>query len=334
MKNHIKRIAYATAPFIALTSPASLLHADEPNDAGPRYEDDAWYDVSEWFDGNDYNPTDEAIGRWDNETFSVYEQRDGTDQDNDVESVSAEEFYGEDWDDGYGTYTDADEDGVYESFARYFDTDNDRLDDSYATYRDADGDGTYEDYEFSELGNNTEHDVRSSNVAQTTQQGLSGKAVKVSGTITEVKNVKRLREMSRLLKVEYGDGESLWVDMGGDRTMSLFEGDKFTAIGPIAKAGNKRVLMATTVEKLGLSRAITREGRKYSGTIDSTKVATVQGEKHTVAKLKTEGGKMMTVDMGVVDDSKKYQDGDQVDVTGVPVKLGDRVILIADKTTL
>src|SRR4051812_37629482 len=43
--------------------------AAEFGDNTPYYEDDAWYDVSEWFDGNDYNPTDEAWWRWDDETY-------------------------------------------------------------------------------------------------------------------------------------------------------------------------------------------------------------------------------------------------------------------------
>jgi hypothetical protein len=35
----------------------------------PYYEDDAWFDISEWLDGNDYNPTDEIAGKWDDETY-------------------------------------------------------------------------------------------------------------------------------------------------------------------------------------------------------------------------------------------------------------------------
>ncbi len=335
MTNRIKRLAFTTVPVMVLSAFTFPLSADEPNDAGTRYEDDAWYDVSEWFDGNDYNPTDEAIGRWDDETFSYYDNQASSDSDNDTaEMVDANDFYGEDWDDGYGRYADADNDGNYESYSRYHDTDGDGLNDSYATYRDTNNDGMYDGYKFSELGNNTKHDLPSSKVAQTTASGLSGKRVRVTGTISEVKNVKRLRGLERLLNVKTADGNAVWVDMGNGGTYGLFKDDTVTALGPIVKAGNKKVLMATSIETRGKQLPIEREGRQYSGTIESTKTATVHGEKHAVVKIKTEDGKKLTVDMGMPAKNNKYQKGESVDVTGVPVKIGDRVILVADTTKL
>ncbi|TWU16845.1 hypothetical protein Poly21_40520 [Allorhodopirellula heiligendammensis] len=328
------KMAFAVAPLFALSSIATPVRADEPADAGPRYEDDAWYDVSEWFDGNDYNPTDEAIGRWDDEKFDFYDKQTSSDSDNDVEVMEAGDFYGEDWDDGYGRYADQDGDGRYESFSRYHDTDGDGLSDSHAAYNDSDGDGLYDGYKFSELTGNSKHDLPSSKVAQTTVNGLSGKRVRLSGTIADIKFVRRVGGLVRLLHVKPAEGDSMWVDLGDDRTYGLFKDDPITALGPIVKAGDKQVLMATSIETRGKQVPVKREGRQYSGTIESTKVANVRGEEHTVAKLKTDEGKRLTVDMGTLIEKDKYKEGDHVSVKGVPVKIGDRVILVADLESL
>lgn len=328
MNRKLKRIAIMAAPALALLL-GPVVRADERADAGSRYEDDAWYDVSEWFDGNDYNPTDEAVGRWDDERFNYYDKQASTDNDNEVETIDADEFYGEDWDDGYGTYTDSDRDGTYETYSRYHDTDGDYLNDAYATYQDDDGDGMYDTYDYNELGN-TEQAVHRSNVAQTTQEGLSGKAEKVSGKITESKFVLRLGGLALMLKVNSNDGNSVWVDMGTNSAFQLFKGDSLTAIGPMTKAGNKKVLVATAIEAQGKLVAVTRTGRKYNGIVQSTRTATVRGDQRTVAKVKTDNGKTLTVDMGSVEKTNRLKKGDRVNVTGVPVKIGDRVILIAD----
>ncbi len=334
MNTKLKQLAISATPALAILF-ASTVHAQrESADAGSRYEDDAWYDVSEWFDGNDYNPTDEAVGRWDNEKFNYFDKQTSTDSDNDKETIPAEEFYGEDWDDGYGTYVDKDRDGNYETHSRYHDTDGDYLNDSYATYNDDDGDGMYDTYEFSELNVNSENAVHRSNVAQSTQKGLSGKAVKVSGTIDESVAVDRLGGIAQMFKVNSSDGKSVWVDMGSNSAYQLFKGDSLTAFGPITTAGNKKVLVATTIETRGKQVAVPRNGRRYAGEILSTRDVKVRGDQRTLAKVKTAEGKTMTVDMGAVEQTKKYKKGDQVDVTGVPVKIGDRVILIADTTTL
>lgn len=333
MLRKLSRLAITASPILALSIIGNTSLAEERKEIGSRYEDDAWYDVSEWFDGNDYNPTDEAIGRWDDERFDYRDKQTSDDQDNDNEMVDASEFYGSDYDDGYGRYVDEDRDGNFESYSRYYDSDNDNIYDSHANYRDNDRDGTYEDYEFSELGGKSEHAVRAEQVAQSAQKGLSGKAEKVTGKVTDSKHVKRLGGIALLLQIDTKDDESIWVDLGNS-SAQVFKGDTLTAFGPVTKAGDNRVLVATTIETQGQQRAIERTGRKYSGTVQSTRTAKVRGDQRTVAKLKTEDGKMLTVDMGSVERNKKVKEGDKVSVTGVPVKVGDRVILIADQNSL
>lgn len=323
------KLVFCWLPLLMIST-ATAQAPREVNDAGARLEDDAWYDVSEWFDGNDYNPADEAIGRWDNEVFEYRANQAGPNRESDGASVSAEEFYGEDYDDGYTTYRDADQDGNFETMWRYYDTDGDHLNDSYATFRDADGDGMYESYDYSEIaGKNAVHP---SEVAQSTQKGLSGKTHVVSGTVEERKTVERLGRHSLLVKVRKSDGQSAWVDFGVHHTLQVFEGDEITAYGPLAKRGNKSVLVATAIGLDGRQKPIDRTGRRYAGIVQSTRKANVRGNEHLVAKLKTDDGKMLTVDMGAASSAGEVTKGEQLTVTGVPVKVGDRVVLIADQT--
>ncbi len=325
----IWKFAVCCLPLL-MASTACAQTTGEAEDAGRRYEDDAWYDITEWFDGNDYNPTDEAIGRWDNEKFEYYDQQSSTDDDNDGDFVDAQEFYGQDYDDGYARYYDQDRDGNYERMSRYHDTDGDYLNDSYANYRDEDGDGMYDTHDISEFAG--KHAVHQSNVAQTTQKGLSGKAHQISGTVKETKMVQRVGYVALLAHVQADDGESIWVDFGTAGTLlQLFQGDSLTVSGPITKRGNKQVLVATTLERDGTQRAIERTGRRYTGTVQSTKQAQVQGQPHLMAKLKTDDQKMLTVDLGKPRSDRKLEKGTELTVTGVPVKVGDRVVLIADQ---
>tara|TARA_R110002049_G_scaffold305056_3_gene501154 strand:+ start:110001 stop:110978 length:978 start_codon:yes stop_codon:yes gene_type:complete len=324
---------------LALLTPVLMLSpiatATEPEDLGNKYEDDAWYDISEWFDGNDYNPTDEALGRWDDEKFSREDAQSSFDQDSDVAVEDAETFYGRDYDDGYHRFYDNNKDGNYEAYSRFYDADGDNLYEGYAYYRDENNDGIYEDYKYSELSTTDRRDVNSRNVAQSAQKGLSGKAEKISGTAEETKMVTRFGRASLLVHVKADDGKDMWVDLGqSSSTLQIFKGDQLTAMGPVVKAGNKDVLVATTIEQDGEQRNVERFGRQYEGTIKSTRKATVRGQEHVVAKLETENGKMMTVDMGQPDSVEGIKEGKKVSVTGVPVKIGDRVILVADQNSL
>jgi hypothetical protein len=47
---------------VGLFAAPSQLTAEEWEEHTPYYEDDALLDVTEWLDGNDYNPTDERFG--------------------------------------------------------------------------------------------------------------------------------------------------------------------------------------------------------------------------------------------------------------------------------
>lgn len=328
-------VATAAVAFPLACAPVALGQTGDydPEDRGDKVEDDAWYDVSEWFDGNDYNPTDEAIGRWDDEIFSYEDARTSNDSDNDELIIPANTFYGDEYNESYVSYEDRDQDGVYERSTRYIDRDDDDLNDAYVTYGDEDGDGLYEDYDYSELGNTAKNAVPPSRISQSVREGLSGKRHQLTGTILDRKLIQRANEYSLVMQVKPDNSEALWVDLGGHATgVQIFKGDAATFYGPMVKRGDKSVLVATEVDlpKHGKYK-IERSGNEYRGVVKSTKTATVRGEEHNLVKLNTQGEKMMTVDLGLVSESKVPNEGDKISVTGVPVKVGDRVILVADR---
>lgn len=328
-------VATAAVSFPLACTPVAMGQTGDfdAEDRGSKVEDDAWYDISEWFDGNDYNPTDEAIGRWDDEIFSYEDARTSSDSDNDQLIIPADTFYGEDYNESYVSYEDRDEDGTYERSTRYIDSDGDSLNDAYVTYDDEDGDGLYENYDYSELGSTSKNAVPPSKIAQSVKDGLSGKRHEVKGTVRDIKTVQRGNEYSMMMQVKSQDGKDIWIDLGGHATgVQLFEDDEATFYGPMVKRGDKTVLVATAIDlpKHGMYK-VERSGSRYTGEVQSTKTATVRGKEHLVVKLKTKSDKMMTVDMGLASEAKKPSEGDEVTVTGVPVKIGDRVILIADK---
>lgn len=308
----------------------------EPEERGAKVEDDAWYDVSEWFDGNDYNPTDEAIGRWDDEVFSYEDARTSSDSDNDQPIIPASAFFSDDYNESYITYDDRDQDGNYERASRYIDSDGDDLNDAYVTYEDEDGDGMYDSYDYSELGSTGKNAVPPSEIAQSVKEGLSGKRHALKGKIQEVTTVNRANEFAMMMEVQQENGDQVWVDLGGHATgIQLFKGDQATFFGPMMKQGDKSIMVATEVRTpKGDRYKVERSGNRYQGTVESTKTAKVKGEEHVVVKLKNDNGKMMTVDMGLASEQDKPSEGDEVTVTGVPVKIGERVILIADQTKL
>ncbi|WP_144057969.1 hypothetical protein [Novipirellula maiorica] len=319
------------------------------------YEDDAWYDVSEWFDGNDYNPTDEAIGRWDNETFEYSDNLTSSDQDNDdindternygdygyasdtnrsttasqQSSTSSDDSWFYDYyDDGSGQQTN--QDGMT-WFSLYQDTNDDGVYDSYTRYRDTDNDGVYDAFTFYSFDSSGDQDQKAQSEAQNKQKELSAKSEEVSGTIDRIKTVDVRGRDHIVAHVKGNDGKATPVDLGVKQDdNSLSEGDELTASGHRMKVGDKSILIATKAKTKSSDLTIDRNGRKYSGQVASTREVTVQGQKHLLAKVKTDNGKSMMVDLGRKDQlSKTPSEGDQVTVQGVPVKVQDRIVLMA-----
>ncbi len=356
---------------VCLSGP-TLSHADEWEESTPYYEDDAWYDISEWFDGNDYNPTDEVVGRWDNETYEASEDT-GTDTDNDwgmyadqsTEDNWFYDFY--DTDDAYSDYQQSsggDASGAQDYYRiayRYYDFDDDRFTDAYSVYYDWDGDGTYEDVSYfrfndvtpksdsqsgSTSGSTAAAGSRSGNQAGNqqpagTQSAHSSRAFTVTGTIDKTKTADVLgsKHMVVLLKQEDTD-RNVAVDLGRQdqvNQLNLASGDKIQVLGPTVKIGDNPIVLAKTVKADGKSVTIDRGRRARAGEVTDVREVTVQGQKHLLAIMQSQQDKsrQLAVDLGQSDKlTSKPRKGDQIEVQGVLIKSKDRPLLLAQSLTL
>jgi hypothetical protein len=217
----------------------ALVGAEEFEQRTSYYEDDAWYDVSEWLDGNDYNPTDEVFGRWDDETYD-WNVADN-DQDNDESGYGYDQNDTEDdWYYDYDssnqfTYRDyQDRNNLYDFSYSYYDYDGDGLYDAVYSSRDTDADGLYDDfsyYSFNVGDTNNQSGQTAGSTGQSQQQAsqqeqaaqqqasqqkqASAKQAEISGTVEKTKRVKVRNGPERLVAQVSGDqGKSTIVDLG------------------------------------------------------------------------------------------------------------------------
>ncbi|KAA5542577.1 hypothetical protein FYK55_13635 [Roseiconus nitratireducens] len=341
-----KRMALAATLAAAFgMSGAIASAADEFGENTPYYEDDAWYDISEWFDGNDYNPTDEAIGRWDNETFEFSENATSTDRDNDAGSrgdygyAQNQNNTNDDWfydyyDDGYHNWGTSDV-NQRNYYSIYNDTDDDGLYDSYAYYSDTDGDGVYEEFDYYTLNTDAGNQQQEKSKAQNRQKQMKSKPTEVVGTVEKTKTVS-VRDRQHLVAMVKGkDGAMTTVDLGPKKGVKkLAQGDQLTVNGHTVKVGDKDLFIATDAKMADGSLEIDRNGQKFKGKVEKLKTVSIHGDEHQLAKVNTKNGKTMMVDLGPADQSKlKVKEGQNLTVQGVPAKVKDRVVLMARQVT-
>lgn len=344
MRRTLHWLTTAVAVLATTCATHRACHAQEREfgDATPYYEDDAWYDVSEWFDGNDYNPTDEAVGRLDDEEYDFAEppeEETGTSDENDYSWYGYDADDENDWyydyaDYGYPYYSSWYDPEVVEEelvwYSRYYDTDNDGLYDAYASYSDVDGDGEYEDvdfYTFSDTGSQAQRAASSRDRPQ-----AEAKDQQLSGTVQNTKTVQTRGGKRLVVQLKTSGGQTAVVDLGRAKSLQTQpeKGSQLQASGKMIKVGDKQVLLATRANFGGQDHNISRQGQEYTGTVTSTRRAKVRGQEHLIAELKTQQGRKFLADLGPASDvASKVSDGAKLTVTGVPVELKDRRVLVA-----
>jgi hypothetical protein len=341
----MRRISIVILAAATLSGGARAAEWEESN---PYYEDDAWYDISEWLDGNDYNPTDEVVGRWDDETYHA--SADDGDADNDAGYGYDDRSADDDWyydyyeNRTYSTYGEPNESGIYAFSSKYYDYDGDGYYDAMSSLTDSDADGWYDDYDYYSFSDRT-GDATASD--QTTQQQpdsrdpqskASSKRTEASGTIEQLKKVKvRGGGQHHVARLKTDDGKTTIVDLGRADQLSVQpeQGQRATVYGPTIKVGDHSVVLAKTLKlEEGQEQRIDRAGRKFSGKIKKLKTAQVHGEDHQLAIVELDSGKQALVDLGQRDKLQaQLGEGDQVEVHGVPVKVKDRLVLMANSVT-
>lgn len=340
----------------ALCSVGSSVNAEER--PSRFYEDDAWYDITEWFDGNDYNPTDEALGRWDNETFEYADAVTSSDEDNDdindrqrsddryasstrqrhgdygynQNTRSDDRWFYDYYDDGNGSwgnenglptytlYRDADDDGLYEGVTRFYDDDRN---------------GRFDRFSYFSFDATAGDDQQAKNEARNQQKDLSSQQFNFAGQIQQTKTVDVRGRTHVVAHVRNNNGQTMAIDLGPEQnSWDLSDGDQLSAIGHRVQVGDTPLLIATKARSKSNDLTIDRMGHKFSGSVASTRQVKVRGQKHLLVKVKTDNGKSMLVDLGPQDKlENRPSEGDKIEVQGVPVKVNERVVLMARKAS-
>ena len=366
MTRYLTRTMIAALIATGAAAPQAFAQADEQElgENTVRYEDDAWYDVSEWLDGNDYNPTDEAIGRWDEEVYDSLDAVRSDDEDNDVDWNENDYGYyannnnndDDSWFYDYSRYgysdwydddeVTADDDlATYDYSAQYYDYDADGLYEAFASFRDTDGDGAYESmtyYSFNESDPSatSPDSQQSANRQAAAQDQKTRRAEKVSlnGKVASTKEVKTPQGKNLVVRLQNTNVDKQYVvDLGPVNELQAKpkQNDQITAAGPALEVGKYNVLLAQQATIGGQQMTIDRGEREYTGKVIGMQTAEVRGEQHQLVKLQREDGKSLMVALGKKNNLQtSITNGATLTVTGPAVKVQDRRLLMADSFTL
>lgn len=336
---HDKHLTALVAVSLLAATPAL---AQDDHDS-PYYEKDAWWDITEWLDGNDYNPTNEKVFAWDDESYSTSYGYDEAGLDDDDWFYDYYDDYYYDYYDGRYT-TDTDDSGSYDAFVAYYDLDRDGFCDARSAAYDLDGDGSFETRETYWVGT-----ASGKGAAGEKKAGEKG-AQEASAPMSSPSQTQKLKgEMKKLKEVEVRGQKKLValldteqageiaVDLGsreGLGSLRISEGDTLTVEGMKTRVGEHQVFLSSMVEMDGKSHQVDRSHFEVSGEVQGTREFPVRGEQHLLAIVssKTEQGKAMQwlVDLGPVDDGQgRVEKGQTITVQGVPSMRDGKHLLIA-----
>lgn len=353
--------AAGAAVLLGASAPVALGQDTELGENTVFYEDDALLDITEWFDGNDYNPTDEAWWRVDDEAYESWQDTSG-----DSDGYTGYGYGVNDNDDWFYDYYDPysysffddGDDGMYDSGARYYDYDNDGYADAYLSYSDWDDDGVYEDYHYYSFTGDIDDAQRGRTKADANRES---RGRTLTGEIQGTKEVKvrggdkhlvvainpRSDGQDQDMQGQEGRGQEgqgqdrqgagpVVVDLGPVENLedhSFKVGDTLMVKGPKARVGEKSVVLAKSFEHHDITVQVGRNPRAMTGTVRNTHKATIRGQQHLMAMVEaTQDGqaRMMAVDFGPADMlDMNISEGKRLTFSGFPVKLEDKVLVMA-----
>lgn len=304
---------------------AGSAKADEWEESTPYYEDDAWYDVSEWFDGNDYNPTDEQFGVWDDEQY--HGNRNSSDQDNDAADASTA-----------NTYTSYDDDATsdqetsryYRTVSTYYDLDKDGTYDAFGTWVDTDLDGTFDDVSLFVFNDSASEEQKQ---AAKQQPPKDSRRYDISGEVESVKTVKVGGKEHKIVQLDTDSGEVL-VDVGSAKKLKeveLKKGQQLHVSGPRSELNGQALLLAHSMELEGKSITVDRNRSEIKGVVKTTKKAKVRGSEHLIAMISRDGkDSTVAVDFGPANELRDtLKEGNKVSFRGLPIKVNDAKLMFA-----
>lgn len=221
----------------------------------------------------------------------------------------------------------------YSSAQSFYDTNNDGVYDEFYTYRDSDNKGRYDEYDQYEFA-----EPRKDSVTSDRHDGLyDAHRHTISGRIEASKTAKVNGSMHTIVHVK-GDKEPMTVvDLGPSTALTAVKaevGQEIVAFGPLMQIGDKEVLVAESVQISKQEVVIARSAPKMTGVVLDSTSADVQKGSHSMVVVKTENGNQL-IDLGNSDQLKvKIAPQTQIVVWGVPVRMRDHSVILADKIEL
>ena len=318
----------ATAACASLLVPPVL--AGDPEDCGPFYEDQAWSQITKWFDGNGYSRTAEGIWLGDDEAVPTTHLMRNLDRDRDYGSY------------GYLT-TNPNDDWFYDYYNLAFVWPTNDESGVIALY-DFNGDGIYDGYtlfrddeiEFYRFNSAADERMSAHGSQALENDRVDTKHRIVSGKIDKTKLVQVNGIEHLVVSLTPDMREELSVDLGEQKPISrlnLSKGEQITVRGPTVHMGNKQLVLAQSITSEGHTTTIDRQRKEIRGEITSTRTAMVrENQKHLMAIVKSKSGdKHLAVDLGPADAmNMRLSKGDKIAISGPIVRVDDRLVLLAN----
>ena len=341
MRNLRRKRVLLTAGALMFAAAAHAQDDRSVQDGNALYEDDAWWDITEWLDGNDYNPTDEKVGVWDDEVYGNGEQYEWYGNDD----VSTDDDWYYDWNDGtYRSYTSSPGSSTYSYSTVYYDYDNDGAFDAYYGYSDLDNDGYYDGATYVAIGTFSPEGKQQSDMSEarsSKSKSSSTKREECQGTIQSTKTVKVRGDEHTVAKVEKADGKTVIVDLGRTSELhgvKLGEGTKISLNGPMSMVGDHKVLLAQEVELDGKKVEIDRHPLTIKGEVQDQRTVKLRDQEQLMAVVEVEHDgeqRDWLVDLGTASKlSTKDLKGKQIEVSGVPAEKDGRHLILARSVTI
>ena len=252
------------------------------------------------------------------------------------------------------TYYSAPANGTtqYGSATRYYDLNNDGQYESLNVFRDTDSNASYDAYDRYDFGDADKSDTAASQKADDLTDSpedahrhtVSGKVyaskpAKVNGAQNLVVRLSEPKvDEAKGDNAKANSSESPIVDIG---PVSLWKAKPLqvdvaiSATGPIERVGDKRILIAETVQ-VGDAKevSIARGAPKIEGQVVDVTTTEIKGKSHTLAVVEAES-KRQLVDLGPTDNLKvKVEPQTKIVVQGVPVRVRNHSIVQAERVSL
>lgn len=311
----------AAVVFVVHGAPVQAQQADKAWWEGhPDYNEDEWYDPTDWFDANNYEFDREA-----------YEQVQGGRANESRDRSSNAGWRVSDDDGGLAYYRDTDDDGVYEQSHRYYDFNNDGDYDAYMALFDRDNDGDYEEMDFVSFG-----PVDWQDRARVQHEASDdSRRHQLTGRIRNLDQIDVRGRQHLVAAIETEAGDRRLVDLGpaaAVRDLDLRRGDQIHVRGAAAAmSGRFVVILADEIRAHGRTQAINRVSHQARGTLVSLRYANARGVQHAMGVVESDDGRRTWIDFGPAKKltELEFRPGEYLTATGPMVKVDGQRVLMA-----